>query len=261
MANAPHPYFARTAHPRILAHRGLVTDEMRRDGIAENTIAAFAAADAAGADYIESDCRITADGVVVLCHDDDLARVAGDPRAVAEVSLTQLEGVMASRGGLATLEQALDAFPDARFNIDVKVDEAAEEAGRIVGPEAHRVLLTSFSDRRRRAALRSARNAGGAPATSPGRATISRLVALTRGPAPAALIRRALRGIDAVQIPERHGRIRVLTPRLVDGVHGTDTEVHVWTVNDPADMRRLMDLGVDGIVTDRADVALDVRGG
>ena len=99
------------------------------------------------------------------------------------------------------------------------------------------------------------------PSGNRANATISMLVALTRGPAPAAVIRRALRGIDAVQVPENHGRIRVLTPRLVDAVHGTDTEVHVWTVNDPADMRRLMDLGVDGIVTDRADVALDVRGG
>lgn len=70
-----------------------------------------------------------------------------------------------------------------------------------------------------------------------------------------------LDGIDALQVPERQGRLRVVTPRLISAAHRTRVEVHVWTVNDPPDMERLVGLGVDGIVTDRADVALGVLGG
>ena len=70
------------------------------------------------------------------------------------------------------------------------------------------------------------------------------------------LIRRLLRGIDALQIPERQGRLTVLTPRLIRAAHEAGVEVHVWTVNDEQDMRRLVGMGVDGIVTDRADRAL-----
>ena len=75
-------------------------------------------------------------------------------------------------------------------------------------------------------------------------------------PAPTASSRRALAGVDALQVPERQRRLRIVTPRLIAAAHRHGVEVHVWTVNDPADMRRLVDLGVDGIVTDRADVAL-----
>ena len=130
-------------------------------------------------------------------------------------------------------------------------------------PRMHeRVLLTSFSDDRRRAALAAADRAGSGirPATSAGSATISRvLAALTVR--SSRLVRRALEGVDALQVPERQGRLRIVTPRLIDAAHRHGVEVHVWTVNDPADMRRLVAMGVDGLVTDRADVALDVLHG
>ncbi|MTE23983.1 glycerophosphodiester phosphodiesterase family protein, partial [Microbacterium sp. ZXX196] len=158
---AGHPYFAAQEKPRILAHRGLVTADMAGDGIAENSVAAIAAAHAAGATYVESDCHLTADGVVVLFHDPRLTRVTGDDRAVAEVTHEELEGLMAARGGLATMADALEAFPEVRFNIDVKADAAADPAGRIASAHAERVLLTSFDDRRRGRALAAARRAGG----------------------------------------------------------------------------------------------------
>ena len=74
------------------------------------------------------------------------------------------------------------------------------------------------------------------------------------------LLARALAGVDALQVPERQGRLRVVTPRLIAAAHRHGVEVHVWTVNDPEEMRRLVEMGVDGIVTDRADVALEVLG-
>ena len=251
-----HPYFT-GQHPRVLAHRGLVTADAAAQGVVENSFAALAAAHAAGAEYIESDCHLTADGVVVLLHDEDLTRVAGDPRRVSEVTERELAEMFSERGGVATLSQALDAFPDTRFNLDVKAPDAADAVGTLVAAHAERVLVTSFSDERRtRALAAAARTGSGAmPATSAGSATIARLIlALTVRSDRA--VRRALRGVDALQIPERQGAVRVLSPRLLAAAHRHGVEVHVWTVNDPADMTRLLDLGVDGLVTDRADLAL-----
>jgi glycerophosphoryl diester phosphodiesterase len=238
-------------HPRVLAHRGLAVPE---DHIAENSFAAIAAAHAAGAEYVESDCHVTADGHVVLFHDDTLERVTGDPRPLAAVSLRELEQLMEARGGLATLQQSLESFPDVRFNLDVKAAAAAVGVGRLVAEDAHRVLVTSFSDARRRAALDAAGPAR--PATSPGSRTLARLVAAV-GVGARPVARRLLSGVDALQIPERQGLVRVLTPRLVRWAHEAGVEVHVWTINDPQRMRELVAMGVDGIVTDRADTALE----
>ncbi|MET0781610.1 MAG: glycerophosphodiester phosphodiesterase family protein [Microbacterium sp.] len=257
-----HRWFEGAPRPRVLAHRGLLTAEDVANGVVENSFTSVAAAHAAGAVYIESDCHLTADGTVVLFHDDDLSRVTGDTRLVAQVTARELESLMATRGGLITMAQALEAFPTVRFNLDVKAKDAADEVGRLAAPYAQRVLLTSFSDERRRAALAAADRAGIGirPATSAGSATITRvLAALTVR--SSRLMRRALAGVDALQVPERQGRLRILTPRLIDAAHRHGVEVHVWTVNDPDDMRRLVAMGVDGLVTDRADIALEVLHG
>lgn len=252
-----HPWFQGIALPRVLAHRGLVTPADAADGIVENSFAAVAAAHSAGARYVESDCHLTADGVVVLFHDDDLSRVTGDPRKVADVTSSELEALMSERGGLITLSQALDAFPTVRFNLDVKAADAATAVGTEVAAHGARVLVTSFSDARRRAALVAAQAAGRGirPATSAGSATVARLLAAVASRSDR-LVTRALAGVDAVQVPERQGRLRVVTPRLIAAAHRHGVEVHVWTVNDPDDMRRLIAMSVDGIVTDHTDIAL-----
>lgn len=257
-----HPYLTGTLVSRVFAHRGLVTSEAAARGSTENSRDSVRAAVDAGAEYVESDCHLTSDGVAVLFHDSDLRRVTGDPRKVAAVSFAELSELMASRGGLLTLRQALEEFPATRFNIDVKADAAARPAGAIIGGYCERVLLTSFSDARRMSALaaagRAAREAGLTvvlPATSPGRTALLRvLLATVFG--SRRVQARAFAGLDALQIPERQGLIRVLSPRLIAAAHRAGVEVHVWTVNDSPSMHRLVDLGVDGIITDRSDLAL-----
>ncbi|MET0734955.1 MAG: glycerophosphodiester phosphodiesterase family protein [Microbacterium sp.] len=251
-----HPFFA-SPPPRVLAHRGLVTQEGAARGVVENSFAAVAAAQAAGATCVESDCHLTADGVVVLFHDEDLSRVTGDPRKVSEVTVRELETLMAAKGGIITLGRALEAFPSLTFNLDVKAVGAAEQVGAEIASHGPRVLVTSLSDARRRSALNAAAGAGRGirPATSAGTATIVRVL-LALALRLESRLARALAGIDALQIPERQGPVRVLTPRLIAAAHRHGVEVHVWTVNDPADMLRLVAMGVDGIVTDRADIAL-----
>lgn len=255
-----HPYFLGSRHPRVLAHRGLPTAPgenslSKADAVWENTAAAFAAAHAVGAEYIETDCRVTADGDVVLFHDETLTRLLSDDRTVAEVRTRELADLLAPHGGLLTVGEMLDMLPETRFNIDVKTDAATTALGAIIAPHAHRVLLTSFSDARRRSAVDAVLAAGAdmRPATSAGRTSMMQVKLLNALRLPGA---HALRGIDALQIPERYGPVRVLTPSLVRAAHRHGVEVHVWTVNDSDDMHRLIGQGVDGVVTDRADIAV-----
>ncbi|MRX44837.1 glycerophosphodiester phosphodiesterase [Agromyces kandeliae] len=239
--------------PRVLAHRGLALEAP------ENTLAAFEAAVRAGAQYLETDIHPSAEGAAVLAHDPTLRRVAGRPESVSDLSLDALRGVDLGGGhGFATLDELLHAFPEVRLNVDVKTDAAVAptvDAVRRAGA-ADRVLLTAFSDARRR------RLADAVPGsvTSAGRTSVLRAVAASRTRSSAAM-RRGVAGARALQIPERVGRLRVLSPALIETAHAAGLEVHVWTVNDEVDMRRLLGLGVDGLVTDRADLALRVVAG
>ncbi|GAA1755669.1 glycerophosphodiester phosphodiesterase [Agromyces humatus] len=234
--------------PRALAHRGLAIDAP------ENTLLAFARAMAVGALYLETDVHASHDGVAVVSHDPSLDRVAGREVAVGQLTMAELRRIdLGQAQGFASLEEALDAFPDSRFNIDVKDDAAVEPVVDAITRTraAGRVLVTSFSDQRRR------RVAARLPdvVTSVGSAGVLRFrLAASLGSRSAAI--RALRGARALQVPERAGILRLVTPRFVDAAHRIGVEVHVWTVNEPADMTRLLDLGVDGLVTDRVDLAL-----
>lgn len=251
-----HPWFLSSPHPRVLAHRGFV--DRSQPNAASNTFVAVAAAHAAGAHYVESDCHLTRDGVVVLFHDSTLASVTGDPRKVADVTAAELETLLADRGGLITLEQALDTFPHLKFNLDAKVAAVTGPMARLIAPHTARVLVSSFSDARRRAVLRDGALAHvQRPASSAGTSLVAQCLLGVTLRIPS-LVRRALSEVDALQIPEKWRGIRVLTPRLIHAAHRLGVEVHVWTVDSPADIRRLIDLGVDGIISDRTDVGLRV---
>jgi len=233
--------------PRILAHRGLALEHP------ENTLAAFAAALAAGADTIETDARATRDGFAVLCHDPDLASFDGSGARVAELPLAGLRAHLRDGSGVPRLAEALDAFPEACFNIDVKsADAVAAVAHDVRAANAERrVLVTSFSGARLRAVARLLPEAArGASSTDVAFALLAMETRSERG------LARALRGAHAVQIPERQAGLTLVSPRRLAAFERHVREVHVWTIDDPAEMRRLVAAGVDGIVTDRADLAV-----
>ncbi|GAA1509052.1 glycerophosphoryl diester phosphodiesterase [Agromyces terreus] len=240
--------------PRVLAHRGLATSAP------ENTLLAFERAVAVGAGYLETDVRLTRDGVVVIAHDETIGRMTTSrDDVVAALTIAELREIDLGAGQtFATLQEALSAFPDARFNIDVKVADAVVATADVIRRAAasDRVLLTSFSDRRRR---RLAELVPGV-ATSTGQSGVIRVLIASWLRSPA-LARRALRGAVALQVPERFGPVRIVSRRFIDVVHRAGAEVHVWTVNEPSDMARLLASGVDGLVTDRADLAVALISG
>ncbi len=238
--------FFSTSYPRIIAHRGLALD------VPENTLLAFLKALSAGATHLETDVHASADGVAVISHDPDLNRLVGREVGIGQLRMSELRRIDLGAGqSFISLAEALDAFPGARFNVDIK-DAAAESPAAAAIREARaigRVLITSFDEGRRR------RTADALPGVASS-ASVGRVLASVVGAklAIAPLVRHSLRGLVAAQVPERSGPLRLVTRRTVDAIHAAGREVHVWTVNDPADMTRLLDLGVDGIVTDRCDV-------
>ncbi len=246
---APLPYFA-PSRPRVLAHRGLATEAP------ENTLLAFAHAVALGVAHLETDVHVSADGVAVIAHDPDLGRVAGREARVGDLTVAELAAVDLGEGQhMPTLAEALDAFPETRFNIDLKVAGAVAPTVSAVreADAVDRVLLTSFSERRRRAALRLLPEVA---TSASGPRFAAALLAASSGFPPG--VRGALRGVHAVQIPARALGLDTVSPARLAAYRRSGVEVHVWTVNDELEMRRLLGLGVDGIVTDRADIAVEV---
>ncbi|SDZ06163.1 glycerophosphodiester phosphodiesterase family protein [Herbiconiux ginsengi] len=242
----------RPALPRILAHRGLAL------GVPENTLASFEKAISAGVDYLETDVNASADGVAIVSHDPTLERLAGRPERIAELTLEQLLGIDLGGGvRFVTLADVLAAHPGVRFNIDIKSDDVAAPAARAIldAGASDRVLITSFSTRRRRSAVDLLEAGGNRVAASASAGEfVPALLAAKLGLVP--LVRLLLRRVDAVQIPLTVFRMRTTTARMVRRLHAAGVEVHVWTINDVAVARGLLERGVNGIVTDRADLML-----
>jgi glycerophosphoryl diester phosphodiesterase len=253
MASERPSEFLAVSGPRVFAHRGLSLEAP------ENTLLAFLKALTSGATHLETDVQVTRDGVAVLSHDPDLVRLAGRKERVDQLTMAELRRINLGAGqSFVSLGEALDTFPEARFNIDVKSAGAAEPTARAVldAGATRRVLITSYSEERRSrttALLPGVATSASSPVLL--KALLASRVGLT-GRAG-----QALRGFAAVQVPERYGRLRVVTPRFIRVMHAIGVEVHVWTVNEPAAMSRLLDLGVDGLVTDRCDLAAEIIAG
>lgn len=197
--------------------------------------------------YLETDVQATADGVLTAFHDDDLARSCGRPGRVSELSwrevrTARVDGVEP----IPLLADLLEAFPDARWNIDCKSDASVEPLVDVLRRtnSLDRVCLGTFSHRRM-ARLRRLLGPGACTSMSP--LEVAQWLA---GRLPAAP--------HAAQVPPSRGRIRVVTRRTVERAARRHVPVHVWTINDPVEMHRLLELGVGGIMTNRAAVLKQV---
>jgi glycerophosphoryl diester phosphodiesterase len=253
--------------PWLVAHRGgsLLAPE--------NTLAAFDRAVSLGADAIETDVRVTADGVVVTFHDDDTARLLGAPGTIEGRTLAELSRLDAGWGftadGGATfpfrgagltvppLEEVLARYPKLRFNIDAKPDDAplAEALARTVraaGAE-ERVCVGSFYDAQ---AERLGLLLPECARYLPQEAATCHVLAAKSGADGAG----CPGGYDLADLPHHLGDLVVVDAPVVEYFHRRGIPVHVWTVDDEAEMRALLAIGVDGLVTDRPDVAARVLG-
>ncbi|WP_053619976.1 glycerophosphodiester phosphodiesterase [Nocardiopsis sp. NRRL B-16309] len=243
-----HAYLS-SSPPLALAHRGgWFTDErgVRRTEL-ENTAVAFQHAVDLGYTYLETDVHATSDGVLMAFHDHTLDRATDMSGAIGALPYHRVaQARVAGSEPVPVLEDLLNTWPEARFNIDLKSDAAVEPLLDVLRrTEAwDRVCVGSFDQRR----LDRARRLFDRPvATSCGPRDVVRLrvTSLCRPLWPL-----AGRVPACAQIPLRHGSFPVLSRDLIRTAHRRGLQVHVWTVNEPAVMERLIDAGVDGIVTD-----------
>jgi glycerophosphoryl diester phosphodiesterase len=247
-----HPFLDHPG-PIPMAHRGGATSTSELGF--ENTQRAFTTAVGLGYRYLETDVHVSRDGVVFAFHDPHLQRVTDASGDIGELDAEQV--LLARVGGsetIPTMRELFEAFPEVRFNIDVKADAAVEPTARLLEEcgVLDRVCLASFSGARLR---RLRRRLGDAVATSTGPAEIAALRTLPLRLAQAALRRS---GAVCVQVPPRHGRLTVITHSFVDHCHALGLPVHAWTVDDPDEIHALLDRGVDGVISDRIDILRDV---
>jgi len=267
LAVPEHKYFQKDAgRPLAIAHRG-------GGGLwPENTLYAFEHAAALGADVIETDVHATADGELVIFHDDVLQWTTDGTGRLSSLTLAELKRLDAGyrfstdggrtfplRGSgvsIPTLREVFAALPQMRFNIEPKqaVPSLTAPLCRLIREYGmtDKVLVASFSG----AVLAEFRRECPEVATSAAPGEVANFLALQR----AGLAASYSPSMQALQVPEQAGGLRVLTRDFVAAAHGRNLRVHVWTVNEEADMRRLFEMGVDGIMSDYPDRLLKVLG-
>ena len=256
---ATHPYLA-GPHPRAYAHRGWHLDALA--GL-ENTLAAFRRAVDEGFGYLELDVRVTADGVAVVHHDRTLDRttdVSGPvaARTAAELADVRVQGVH-GRAPIPHLDDVLAALPGTRVTVELKTDAAVRPVLAVLDrlDAWERVCLGGYQEAWLQEARRLARAGGARLFTSMGQTSVVGL--RVRGwagrdhgvPAP------PVRG-DLAQLPHRFAGLTVVDEAVLRVAHEAGREVHVWTVDDPDEMALLLELGADGLITDRPDLLRDL---
>jgi glycerophosphoryl diester phosphodiesterase len=237
-------------HP-YLDHEGPIAFAHRGGNLAapENTMAAFEHAVSLGYRYLETDIHRSADGVLVAFHDPDLTRTCGvDANIVdltwAEISDLRVDGTEP----IPRMVDLLDRWPDHRFNIDCKSDEAVDPFVELVTERRlhERICVGSFSRRRLRT-LRSRLGRGLLTSMAPNEIGALRFSGRLPGSHP-----------RAAQVPIDAGRLTIVNERFIANAARAGIAVHVWTINDAPTMHRLLDLGVDGIMTDDVDLLREV---
>ncbi len=225
--------------PFAFAHRG------GNEAAAENTMEAFEHAIGLGYVFLETDIHATRDGHLVAFHDETLDRLAGRPELVEQLSAAEVRALRVSgRYRVPLLDELLATWPNARVNIDPKSDRAAELLPDVLRrtDAIDRVCVGSFSGRRLN---RLRRRMGPRLCTSMGPWEVTRLWIAAKG-FPAGTFR-----AGCVQVSPTHRGLTIVYPAFVAAAHRRNLAVHVWTINEPREMNRLLDLGVDGLMSDR----------
>jgi glycerophosphoryl diester phosphodiesterase len=250
-----HRRFAFLDHPGPLAfaHRGGAAEGR------ENTMAAFSRAVDLGYSYLETDAHATADGVLLAFHDHTLDRVTDRSGRISQLPYREVgKARIGGRDEIPLLEDLLGTWPDVRVNIDVKESQAILPLARAIGRTRayDRVCLTSFSDLR----LAQARKAVGREVCSAlgPRGVAALRTAAIHGGYGRLLTGLARAGVPCAQVPVGFRGLRVTTRSFVRTAHAIGLQVHVWTIDDPVMMTHLLDLGVDGIMTDNITGLRDV---
>lgn len=234
------------AGPIAFAHRGGAIDAL------ENSIPAFQASVDLGYRFVETDVHATRDGYLVAFHDEHLDRVTDATGAIADLNWDEVR--RARIGGIEPiplLEEVLTTWPTLHVNIDPKADASVEPLVAVIRKTASidRVCIGSFSDKRL-AALRS--TLGSSLCTATGPKDIAKLRGaswhLPLGNAP----------VGCAQVPRRAKGVTIVDEKFIATAHDRGIQVHVWTIDEPAEMHELLDMGVDGIMTDRPTVLRDV---
>ena len=234
-----HPYLD-VDGPIAFAHRGGAEE------FPENTLRAFRHAVDLGFTHIETDVHATADGVAVAFHDDSLDRVTDGRGIVGDLTWGQVQRArVAGTDPILRLDELLEELPDTRVNLDPKSDAAVEPLIDVLLRlgAVERVCVGSFSDRR---IQRVRDRIGNSLCVGAGPRGIARLLAASaRLPAPGSL------NFHAAQVPVRSKGLTLVRPAVLSAARRHSIAVHVWTIDEPAEMHRLLDMGVDGIMTDR----------
>lgn len=213
-----------------------------------NTDASFAHAVSLGYRYLESDVRATSDGVLVVFHDDDLEALTGVPGRIEDCTWAEVAELrVAGEHPIPRFDDVVGRYENVRFNIEPKADTAVEPLIDAIGRLGllDRILVGSFDDSRVR---KVAAAVGPKLATSPGRLGVAKLflLALLR---PDSTVPYA-----AVQIPSKLSFVPLVSSWSIARFHRLGLQVHVWTINDETEMVRLVDQGVDAIMTDRTEL-------
>lgn len=250
----PHPYLA-TEPPVAFAHRGAHGEAT---GAGENSFEAFQAAVDMGYRYLETDVHRTADGVVVAIHDETLDRTTDGEGEVGQRAWREIQRLTVQGGGrVPRLEELLEAFPDAHLNLDCKDPRTVPDLVRVLrdADALDRVCVGAFQHR----TVTTLRDEfGDELCTAATSREVRLLVAASSAPRGS---RRALTfaiNANCVQVPVRDGRTTIVTERFVQTCHDAGLPVHVWTIDDPSHMHELLDLGVDGLMTDEANTLREV---
>ena len=244
---SPHPYLE-TSKPIAFAHRGGTS------AAPENSMRAFQHAVDLGYRYLETDVHATADGHVVAFHDNDLQRTCGSSLKIAEATIDELGSArIDGTDPIPMLIEILNAWPEVNLNIDCKSDAVVAPLIQQLRSSKclDRVCIGSFSDKR---LARIREEFGSSVCTSMGPREVATLVMSTHARVPIRPTRHAL----VAQIPVQQGPIPVVTKRTVQRAHDLGLFVHVWTIDDPQEIGRLLDLGADGIMSDDTIALRDV---